>query len=248
MEFIEEKKNRDKIGIYYIKNIETGKFYIGQTKEKFIRRFWLHRWELNKGTHHSQKLQRSYNKHGSEKFIFGVLQEVGKCDNLQKILNDLEIYYINILNSLKNGYNIQPGGQSGNLQNFMSPEARKRIGELNRQRMLGSKLSEETKRKMRESSHHRSPTKEQREKLSEYMKNRIVSDETKKKLSEANLGEKSPAATFTNEQVKHIKMLMDCGIAPIEVARIFNRSKHTIYAIRYGKAWTHLTYNTLFFK
>lgn len=59
---------------------------------------------------------------------------------------------------------------------------------------------------------------------------------------------KSPVAKFTNEQVKYIKMLMDCGMAPIEVARIFNRSRHSIYSIRYGKAWTHLTYEPLFFK
>lgn len=208
----------------------------------------MHRWELNKGTHHSQKLQRSYNEYGSDKFIFGVLHEAENCNNINDILNNLEILYIDVLNSVKNGYNIQPGGQFGNLQGFMSPKARKRVGELNRQRMLGSKLSEKTRQKMRESSPHRSPSKEQREKLSEYMKNRIVSDETKRKLSEANLGEKSPAAKFTNEQVKHIKMLMECGMAPIEVARIFNRSRHSIYSIRYGKAWSHLTYKTLFFK
>lgn len=135
MEFLEEKKNRNKIGIYYIKNIETGKFYIGQTKERFIRRFWLHRWELNKGTHHSQKLQRSYNKYGSDKFIFGVLHEAESCNNINDILNNLEILYIDVLNSVKNGYNIQPGGQFGNLQGFMSSKARKRVGELNRQRM-----------------------------------------------------------------------------------------------------------------
>ena len=47
------------------------------------------------------------------------------------------------------GFNqIQDGGQPNNLVVYVSSESRKRTGELNRQRMLGSKLTEETKAKM----------------------------------------------------------------------------------------------------
>lgn len=155
--------------------------------------------------------------------------------------------YIQILNSLKNGYNIQPGGQES-CAPIVSPEKRKHVGELNRRRMLGTKLSEETKAKMRASSPHHSPTPEQRKAVSDYMKNRIVKDETKEKLRQANLGEKSPAAKLTNEEVKHIKMLIECGMFPMEIANIFDISRCSIYGIKSGKVWTHVEYETLFKK
>ena len=62
----------------------------------------------------------------------------------------------------------------------MSKEIRKKIGEKN----LGSKRSEETKKKMSDSAKKRC-TEEYRKKLSQSLKGKKLSEENKKKLSEA---------------------------------------------------------------
>lgn len=60
-------------GIYAIRNLNNGKFYIGSAV-KLSGRFRTHLCDLRKGRHHSQHLQRSWNKHGAESFAFEVLE------------------------------------------------------------------------------------------------------------------------------------------------------------------------------
>jgi group I intron endonuclease len=70
-------------GIYCIKNIKTGKIYIGSSKA-IESRFYNHRWRLSKGCHHSIKLQRSWNKHGPELFVFEIIETCIESDLLCK--------------------------------------------------------------------------------------------------------------------------------------------------------------------
>jgi len=88
-------------GIYKIKNINTGKIYIGSSKD--IETRWKeHKYKLKNNTHHSSKLQRSYNKTiDKDIFVFSVLEEVEDSSNLL----EREQYYINKFDSFKNGYN-----------------------------------------------------------------------------------------------------------------------------------------------
>ena len=168
MVFKNEEKFKDDIGIYRIVNIVNGRSYVGQTAERFQRRYWHHNWCLSQGKHHNKQLQKDCSFYGGESFIFEVLQKASDKDDLDA----LEVKYISSCKSsdINFGYNLQPGGHSGfNNAPFVSPEARKRVGEINRKRMLGSKLSEETRAKMRASSKHRSPTKEERQALSKRM-------------------------------------------------------------------------------
>lgn len=59
-------------GIYEIVNLLNGNSYIGSSCE--IRQRWkMHRWHLNRGSHHSPHLQASWAKHGPENFAFRVL-------------------------------------------------------------------------------------------------------------------------------------------------------------------------------
>ena len=46
MEFINEQTMKNEIGIYKISNLVSGRVYVGQTKERFQRRYWLHQWGL----------------------------------------------------------------------------------------------------------------------------------------------------------------------------------------------------------
>lgn len=235
MEFIERNVYGQDIGIYKITNIANGKIYIGQTQENFLRRYWHHQWCLKSNTHHNRKLQNAFNKYGDENFEFSIITVCNKEE-----LNDLEIQYIKENDSVNKGYNISSGGQESNPSQYIPEEVRKRIGELNRQRLLGSKLSEETKQRMRESSRHLSPSDANKKAISEYMKNRVVSDETKSKLRRANLGEKSPVAKFTNDDIRNIKQALRNSITCRDLARQYDCSYGAIQAIKAGRSWSHI--------
>ena len=55
--------------LYIIINTTNNKKYIGKTTN-FEQRKQQHLSELRKGTHHSHKLQRAYNKYGEDNFIW----------------------------------------------------------------------------------------------------------------------------------------------------------------------------------
>lgn len=133
-------------GIYIIKNLVNNKIYVGQTTMKFIKRFWHHRWMLANNKHDNEHLQKAWNKYGSNNFEFSVVyvRQNNEC------LNSKEIEYITQYNSIQNGYNIQSGGNVI-LCEYIPASSRKRVGEINRKRLLGSKLSEKTKMKMSKS-------------------------------------------------------------------------------------------------
>lgn len=87
----------DDSGIYCITNIINDKHYIGSAINFRLRRR-LHFNELNRNAHGNLRLQRSWNKHGSENFIFVILEH---CEKYK--LLELEQYYID---TLKPEYNI----------------------------------------------------------------------------------------------------------------------------------------------
>lgn len=69
-----------KTGIYKIRNVWTGDCYIGSAKS-FITRWQRHRKDLRKGKHHSQYLQRAWDKYGENSFVFGVIEYTDQlCD------------------------------------------------------------------------------------------------------------------------------------------------------------------------
>lgn len=87
------------IGVYGIKNLVTGKMYIGKSVN-IIKRISNHFSSLNKGNHHSEYLQRSFNKHGELCFVGGIIEI---CD--KNILNERERYWVQYYDSYNNGYN-----------------------------------------------------------------------------------------------------------------------------------------------
>lgn len=101
---LNDLKNFKKIeAVYGIHNKITNKWYIGSTFNLHdrIRR---HRYYLLKQQHHSQKLQKSFNKHGIENFEVIILENCNKLD-IDDLINK-EIDYIEKFDSLNNGYNM----------------------------------------------------------------------------------------------------------------------------------------------
>ena len=78
-------------GIYYIKNIQNNKIYIGSSID-IEHRISDHFRALKANKHDNIYLQNSYNKYGKNNFCYGIIEIVEDKDNLL----DREQYYINI--------------------------------------------------------------------------------------------------------------------------------------------------------
>lgn len=109
-----------KFGIYCIENIESGKQYVGSTSGSFSKRFREHFNALKNNKHHSQILQRSFNKHSIQCFSLKILETIDTRD--RELIVSREQHF---LDTLKPEYNILPKADS----------------------LLGHKHSEERKKK-----------------------------------------------------------------------------------------------------
>jgi len=150
-------------GIYCIENLNNGKRYVGSSNN-LKKRKKSHFYELKRGNHGNLKLQRSYNKHGEEKFTFYILEEV---ENELDLISREQFY----IDNLKPQYNICKIADSS----------------------LGVKRSNETKEKIRQANlglkHPEWRNKIKSESQggeNHWSKNKIFSDESKKKMSESH--------------------------------------------------------------
>lgn len=155
-----EKNISTLYGIYGIYCKSTDKYYIGQTRAKggFKTRWNTHVRELNKGKHHSAKLQFAWNKYGSAAFKLLILFETKDKTISNNYLDPLEVEFIAKYDSFNSGYNLTSGGTGGRvcsketkilISNYnkgktISEEQRKAISRANK----GKKLSDEIKQKM----------------------------------------------------------------------------------------------------
>jgi group I intron endonuclease len=142
--------------IYILENKINGKFYVGQTVQKFKYRFRSHQIS------HSI-LGNALRKYGVNKFNIILLENIPEDK-----LDELEKEYIQKYNSLyPNGYNFQSGGQSSH---HLHKETKKRMSEDRKGKPSNRKgihLTEETKKKMSESQKGKNISKEQCIKISE---------------------------------------------------------------------------------
>lgn len=98
-------------GIYCFTNKINNKKYIGQSiqlKERYNQHKRNHLNPDDKS--YNSSFYRAIRKYGFENFNYEILED---NDSLTKEeLNELEIYYINLYDSFKNGYNETQGGQT----------------------------------------------------------------------------------------------------------------------------------------
>lgn len=94
------------IGIYAIENMITKECYVGQSKN-IANRYQQHLNMLEKGEHHSRKLQEAFNQMGIHNFALKILE---LCDEDQLDIKEQE--WINRLNSIEAGYNVKSNGMT----------------------------------------------------------------------------------------------------------------------------------------
>lgn len=163
-------------GIYVITNIESGRKYIGSAVD--IKNRWsVHLCHLNSGKHHSKKLQRAWDKYGSELFSFSVLERVNDVN----LLIEREQFYIDQLTCIKSSYNCNPKAGSSLGRKF-SEETRRKFT-LQR---TGLKASNETRIKMSLAKKGKKKTPEHAAKLIANLRasaKKGLSEETRNRMS-----------------------------------------------------------------
>lgn len=195
----------NKPGIYQIKNISTGKVYVGST-DCLKRRIREHKYFLSKGKHDNRYLQFAWNKYGSDGFDFSVLEYCSVDDLLPT-----EQKWLDALCTIGSDYNINP--TAGSCRGMVHTEEAKakmsasRMGKANG--FYGRKHSDETLEYLRsinigkEGANKGKPMSLEAKKKSSASKKgkkmgednpffgRTHSDETKEKMRRARIG-KSP--------------------------------------------------------
>ena len=206
------------MGVYYIQNLVTNKFYIGSSADVYSR-IKSHLNMLQRGVHSNIHLQRSYSKHGQDKFAWGVCEEVFDIDQLLAV----EQTWIDVMGD----YNIctEAGSTRGykateetraklsavksGINNPMYGTKRPEVGEIFRKLHTGKVLSEEHKRKCSEAlKGNRGPwdNPESVAKILEAARasytGRKHSDETRAKVSAAGMGRVVSEETREKMRVK----------------------------------------------
>lgn len=112
-------------GIYKITCIENGKVYIGQSRN-VIERIKDHKRRLANNTHDNKHLQNSWNKYSATKFKFEIIET---CGASFEELNEREIYWMNVFDSLNKdvGFNIASGGGNGYSLQGMTEEEKAEV-------------------------------------------------------------------------------------------------------------------------
>jgi group I intron endonuclease len=68
-----EKVNYNRPGVYLIRCMASGEFYVGSSKN-VGQRWHQHRHELRRGVHDNTRLQAAYDQHGPDSFRYNILQ------------------------------------------------------------------------------------------------------------------------------------------------------------------------------
>lgn len=180
--------------IYKTTNIVNNKFYIGKHSTNNLEDGYLGSGKL---------LNYAIKKYGKNFFKKEILEWCNENN-----INQREFYYVEKCCSLKECYNIAPGGQGGNTTKYFSEEENKQIslkiskahkGKTvsleTREKMSLAKqnMSDETKKKISENCFKRNNiphSEETKALMSEKAKIRCLSEEYRLKLSAATKGKK----------------------------------------------------------
>ena len=165
--------------IYCYHCFTTGKKYIGKTLYENKRKK-DHEYNVNSGV--ANKFYNAIRKYGWNNFMYGIIEIVDS-----EILDDIEKYYINYHNTMKNGYNMTLGGDGKS-----GWKASEKTKEKMRIKAIGRFLSEETKNKISESK---------KGSVSPF-KGKSHSEETKQKIKNKKKGVPFPGTHNNHKETK----------------------------------------------
>jgi len=222
-------------GIYIIRNIINGKFYIGSSKD-LINRWKHHKFYLNNAKHPNKHLQHAWTKYGSDNFEFDVLHY-----EQPEYLLSLEQIYLDRFSKVEWCYNIAQSSTAPGLGRTPSKETRQLMSKLMSGRLrtqshkdnlsralMGNKISDETKSK-----------------ISKSLKGKIESNETKLKKSLSWQGKtNNPHAKLVESDVKNILVSYNQHKSDrfykMALSKEYDVSWNTIHRIVTRQIWKHI--------
>ena len=168
-----------KYKVYKLQNEMNNKIYFGVTSMQNPEDRWNEKYRHNKGLH------SDIIKFGLDNFDKVIIKDFDS--KKEALLFESELIAKNNTTDSNIGYNIFTNKESHkHNKEYLKALSNRTSGENNPR--FGKILSEETRRKISESSKGRHPSEETRRKMSKSQKGKILSDETKKKLSNALKG------------------------------------------------------------
>ncbi len=181
-------------GIYKITCIANNRIYIGSAVNLRDRRN-RHFNHLRQNRHHSQHLQRAWNKYGEQAFTFEVLEQV-----LPISLTAREQYWLNKLKPFgRKGFNIAREAGS-TLGTKRSPESLKKLSQVSLDRWDSPEYIERVRQA--HLGQERSP--ETRARLRQANLDKKMSSESIEKTRQANLGSKRSPEARENMRISHL--------------------------------------------
>lgn len=128
-------------GIIYKYTSPSGKCYIGQTTDEKVRR---QHWNTE-GPYAGNKIDKAREKYGVKNFSYEVLERriYESVEDAKSGLDALEIYYVDLYDSYKNGYNCTIGGSTC-LGHILTEETKAKISKAH----LGKIVSQQTRDKL----------------------------------------------------------------------------------------------------
>ena len=120
----------NKPGIYYVGSATRTNMKFGKSNVGFNARWREHLLKLYNGNHYNKKLQNTFNKYGKENIRFEIIEF---CE--PNICHGIEQYWLNMLDSYRNGYNLAYVVDKHSIGYVCTPERRKQMSD----RMLGEK-------------------------------------------------------------------------------------------------------------
>jgi group I intron endonuclease len=151
--------------IYKLTNTVNGKAYVGLTTRTVKHRFTQH-------CRADSVIGKAIRKYGKDSFT---VETLAKADTLEE-LEELEIKYIAMYDTFKNGYNLTSGGESGKE---LSEETKQKMSESHKgdkNPMFGKKRTGDVKQRISEGNKGKKRTDEHKQRISEAHKNKNESE------------------------------------------------------------------------
>jgi group I intron endonuclease len=237
---IEELKreiHNEKSGVYMIYNKKTKKTYIGSAID-LIKRRDSHLSYLRNNKHHSEHLQKSWNKYGDKEFVFYLIEYVKDKNILKKIE---QFYLDNILfaseendNFYLYGYNKARNAERPALGIKISDEQKSLSSERMKGKnnpMYGKIVSKETRNKISKNN-------------ARYWIGKTFSDEHKNNISKSHAnvaGSNNAFAKLNEKQVIEIRnRYLTEKISMAKLGKEYSVSATNINDILKRHSWVHI--------
>lgn len=240
------KKQERLCGIYKIENKINSKVYIGQSNNIY-KRWYAHKNDLRRNVHDNDYLQHAWNKYGEENFEFSIVE---LCENNIDVLNSREQFYIDKFNVIDRnlGYNIKPKADNSIVDEYTKSKISNTLkGQYKGETTPSCQHSETTIKNIINDLMNPALSYVEianKNSVETYIVHSVYYKKSWCYLTENISFPKRSKPTFSKLSEKDVENIIDLfykGLTDNEIAEVYGVSSSSIYAIRSGLSWKHIT-------